>query len=193
MSALEVSTRPDFDDAVDRDIEVLFDGEGPEDGWSAEAAVHNLQAAIVAMDRLRSAQGAIAEVDEAVDARLRELQAWANEVKRPHERRMAYLTGLLEEYGRRAGKTVKLPGGVIDHRKQPAEFQRDDAQVLDYVKEAGHPFVKVVPATEGLNWAGLKAWATAKGDALYTPDGERIPGVTVVAREPAVTVKANPA
>ena len=76
---------------------------------------------------------------------------------------------------------VKLPLGKLMLKKQNPEFKRDDAKVIEWLKENGAPeFVKV---EEKLDWANLKKATTIVGNAIVNTDGEIIPGVEVIERE----------
>ena len=82
---------------------------------------------------------------------------------------------------------VKLPLGKLVLKKQAPEFKRDEKTVIAWLKENnGAQYVKTV---ESLDWATLKADTTVLGDAIVNTDGELIPGVTVVEREPKFTVE----
>jgi phage host-nuclease inhibitor protein Gam len=84
-------------------------------------------------------------------------------------------------------ETYSLPGGKLILKTQNPEYKRDDKTVIAWLKANGQDqFVKV---EEKLDWAGLKAATAAFEGQIMTEDGEIIPGVEVVEREPKFVVE----
>ena len=82
---------------------------------------------------------------------------------------------------------VKLSCGKLVLKTQNPEYKRDDKTVIAWLKEnQGGKFVKV---EEKLDWAGLKAATGVIDGRIATSDGEFVPGVEVVEREPKFTVE----
>ena len=77
-------------------------------------------------------------------------------------------------------ESYSLPGGKLVMKKQQPEFKRDDATVIDWLKQNGGKFVKV---KEELDWSGLKETVAAFEGHVITEDGEIVPGIEVVERE----------
>ena len=106
----------------------------------------------------------------------------------------AHLESLLFDYFQtvphKATKTQEsysFPGGKLTLKKQNAEYKRDDATVIEWLKANGQErFVKV---KEELDWSGLKAETTVFDGNIVNADGEIIPGVTVTEREPKFIVE----
>lgn len=84
-------------------------------------------------------------------------------------------------------ESYTLPGGKLVLKNQNPEFVRDDKKVIEWLK-ANRPgeFVKV---TETLDWDGLKKASVALDGKLIDENGEEIPGVEVIDRDPAFTVE----
>lgn len=79
------------------------------------------------------------------------------------------------------------PLGKLVLKKQAPEFKRDDKTVIAWLKDNnGGGYVKTV---ENLDWASLKKDVTVMGNSVVNSDGEIIPGVEVVEREPKFTVE----
>lgn len=79
------------------------------------------------------------------------------------------------------------PEGKLVLKKQAPEFKRDDKTVIAWLKDNnGGGYVKTV---ENLDWASLKKDTTVMGGNIVTSDGEIIPGVEVIEREPKFTVE----
>lgn len=79
------------------------------------------------------------------------------------------------------------PEGKLVWKKQAPEFKRDDKAVMSWLKDNnGGNYIKT---TESLDWASLKKDTTVVGNTIVNSDGEIIPGVEVVEREPKFTVE----
>ena len=76
--------------------------------------------------------------------------------------------------------TYKLPTGKLILKKQAPDFQRNNADLLSWLKKNRPEFVKV---EESPNWADLKKTVKIVGESVSTADGEIIPGVKVIERE----------
>ena len=84
-------------------------------------------------------------------------------------------------------ESYTLPGGKLVLKRQNPEFKRDDATVIEWLKKNNAPqYIKV---KEELDWATLKDDTTVVGTAIVNSDGETIPGVEVVEREPKFAVE----
>ena len=80
-----------------------------------------------------------------------------------------------------------LPGGKIMMKAQDPEYERDDKAVIEWLKaNNGASYVKT---EEKLDWDSLKDETTVVGETIVNSDGEVIPGVKVVAREPKFFVQ----
>lgn len=79
-----------------------------------------------------------------------------------------------------------LPSGKLYVKKQNPEYKRDDAVVIDWAKQTGNNHL--VKVEESLDWKELKSTATALDGKLFDENGEEIPGVEVIDREPVFCV-----
>ena len=80
-----------------------------------------------------------------------------------------------------------IPAGKLVLKKQAPEYKRDDKTVIEWLKNNNaSQFVKV---EEKLDWAGLKSETTVVGNTIVNQDGEIIPGVEVIEREPKFSVE----
>lgn len=91
-------------------------------------------------------------------------------------------------------KTIKLPHGELQIRKQQPEYVRDDLKLLDWVLANRPEFVEQRPF---LLWADLKAkTAVVSSDPLHPKlvdqeTGEVVQGVTVILRPDKFEVKTS--
>ena len=84
-------------------------------------------------------------------------------------------------------ESYPLPGGKLILKTQNPEYKRDDKKVIEWLKaNKGEQYVKV---KEELDWASLKAVTASFEGHIVTEDGEIIPGIDVIDREPKFTVE----
>lgn len=81
----------------------------------------------------------------------------------------------------------KLPSGKLVLKKQEPKYERNDDEIIDWLKKNDcRGFIKV---EESLDWAGLKKKVAVVGENMATEDGEIIPGIKVIQREPIFKVE----
>lgn len=96
---------------------------------------------------------------------------------------MPYLDERVESGFAKTTKTqtaYKLPTGKIMLKKPSPTFERDNAELLPWLKE-NHP--DLVKIEESPNWAELKKTVKVMGENVVTADGEVVPGVKVTEHE----------
>lgn len=76
--------------------------------------------------------------------------------------------------------SYKLPSGKLILKKQAPEYERNNAELLPWLKK-NHP--DLVKVEESPNWAELKKTIKVVGESVSTKDGEIVPGVKVTERE----------
>lgn len=80
-----------------------------------------------------------------------------------------------------------LPGGKLALKAQAPEYERDDEALVPWLK--GNGMTEMVKIKESANWAELKkALKEGPEGTMITADGEIVPGVKVIEREPKFTV-----
>ena len=93
----------------------------------------------------------------------------------------------VQHHKRATQESYTHPEGKLVLKKQAPEFKRDDKTVLSWLK--GNNGGNYIKTTESLDWASLKKDVTVMGNSVVNSDGEIIPGVEVVEREPKFTVE----
>ena len=84
-------------------------------------------------------------------------------------------------------ESYTLPGGKLILKVQNPEYKRDDKKVIEWLKQNnGGQYIKV---KEEHAWEDLKANAAVLNGKLFSEDGEEIPGVEIVDREPKFIVE----
>ena len=82
-----------------------------------------------------------------------------------------------------------IPGGKLYLKTQDIDFEYQDADVIAWLKaNKGGSFVKV---KEELDWAGLKGTLDFIGETVADEDGQIIPCIKAVEREPAFKVQIS--
>lgn len=76
--------------------------------------------------------------------------------------------------------TYKLPTGKLILKKQEPTYDRNNAELIPWLKANRPELVKV---EESPNWAELKKTVKVVGESVVTSDGVVIPGVKVTERE----------
>lgn len=102
------------------------------------------------------------------------------------------LRGFFETVQHKATKTQEyylLPGGKIMMKKQAPDYDKDDKTVIAWLKDNGG--ADYVKTEEKLDWAALKDASTVVGETIVNSDGEVIPGVKVIEREPKFAVELS--
>ena len=84
--------------------------------------------------------------------------------------------------------TYKLPTGKLILKKQGPTYDRNNAELLPWLKANRPDLVKV---EESPNWAELKKTVTVVGDSVVTADGEVVPGVKVTEQDDEFKVEVN--
>ena len=83
-------------------------------------------------------------------------------------------------------ESYALKGGKLILKIQNPEYKRDDNAVIEWLKQnGGERFVKI---EEKLDWAGLKESGASLDGKFFSEDGEEIPGIEVINREPKFVV-----
>ena len=102
-----------------------------------------------------------------------------------------YFAERMESGFTKATKTqtsYKLPTGKLVLKKQNPVFDRNNAELLPWLKDNLPAFVKV---EESPNWAELKKAVKVMGENVVTSDGEIVPGVKVTEQEDKFEVEVN--
>ena len=84
-------------------------------------------------------------------------------------------------------ESYSLPGGKLILKTQNPEYKRDDKTVIEWLKKNGQDqFVKV---KEELAWSDLKAATGVLGSNIVDENGEIVPGIEVIERDPKFVVE----
>jgi hypothetical protein len=143
-----------------------------------------LDQAIWASERLAELKHKQDEIQATAEVRIARLKEWATSEAGKLDNSINYFTVLLAHYMAEQNaanpktKSVTLPDAVLKLRKQPDQYDREDAVLMPWVTVYAQDMVKV---STSVDWASLKKHIAvmADGTAIYKDTGDVIPGVTV--------------
>ncbi|KIL33433.1 host-nuclease inhibitor Gam family protein [Bacillus subtilis] len=121
--------------------------------------------------------------------KIEKIKMWQEQEKEKYAKRKAFYENRLERYmrqdieeqkkkGYQPKKVMKLPYGTVKLIKQQPEYKRNEEELTEYAKAQG--FMKV---SESVDWSSIKSKCQVVGDKLVDPNGQVVPGVTVVERD----------
>ena len=147
---------------------------------SEHFVIEDDQTAEWAMQKIREAKADTEKWDEFYDDRKRKVHE-ANDLI------IANMESLLQTYFEKVPHKVTktqenytLPGGKLVLKKANPEYQRDDAEVIAWLKEnGGDKYIKVV---EKLDWAELKKSLNVLDTFVADENGQIIPCIYVEAQ-----------
>jgi len=148
-----------------------------------------------ALKKIAFAERRIKERKEFVQSEIERLQQFLEAEIAQQQRTIDFMTAHLEAYFRRldeagatAGKkSYRLPTGIIGKRTRQAQIDKDDAVLVEWLKE--HGLTRLVKVKESPDWAEFKkrlqilADEARGGYVAVTLDGEIVDAVRVVAPE----------
>lgn len=116
------------------------------------------------------------------------------EIKAQTDYNTANLEAMLAQYfdtvPHKATKTQEsysLPAGKLILKKQNPEYVRDDKKAIEWLEQnGGDAYIKI---EKKLDWATLKSDTSAVGGQIVTMDGEIVPGIEVIDRDPKFVVE----
>lgn len=75
-------------------------------------------------------------------------------------------------------ENYRLPSGKLVMKKPSTDFDRDDNELLDWLKKNGHS--EFIKTKESVDWSSLKKTLIVVGGSVTDENGEIIPCVTAV-------------
>lgn len=121
--------------------------------------------------------------------KIEKIKLWQEQEKEKYAKKQAFYENRLECYmrqdveeqmkkGHKPKKVMKLPYGTVKLIKQQPEYNRNEEELKEYAKAQG--FIKV---SESVDWSSIKNKCQVVGDKLIDPNGQIVPGVTVIERD----------
>lgn len=162
--------------------ELLKPAEEPKDGWTcetdqdAEWCLLQIRRAQAEKERWKAHyKAALDSVTASCDATIARMESFLMEyfATVPHKH-----TKTEENYS--------LPSGKLMIKAQNTAFEYDEQDVIKWLKANGKGFVKT---KESLDWDGLKETLSVIGDTVADEDGEIIPCINAIEREPVFKVQ----
>ena len=145
------------------------------------------QTAEWAMNQIREANAEKAKWKQFYDERYQRVCADA-------DRTIANMESILQTYFEKVPHKVTstqenytLPSGKLVFKKQAPEYERDDAQILEWLHSSGKE--QYVKTKETVDWNSLKSTLNIVGDTASDENGEIVPGLKVIEREDVFKVE----
>ena len=121
--------------------------------------------------------------------KIEKIKLWQEQEKEKYAKKQAFYENRIECYmrqdveeqmkkGHKPKKVMKLPYGTVKLIKQQPEYNRNEEELKEYAKAQG--FIKV---SESVDWSSIKNKCQLVGDKLIDPNGQVVPGVTVIERD----------
>ena len=147
----------------------------------------------------KQCQAEIDQVNEYIEEERRRylalLDAYLEEQIQVIERRKKFYDDALESYIHREldntnKRSMKLPHGTLALKKQQPHYVYEDADIIEWAKEAHPDLVKTtIPEPKvSLDKKKLKEQGTIMDGVLYI-DGEAVPGVQIEIKDDAFSIK----
>lgn len=176
-----------------RDMEQsLLEYGAPEvkEGWQ----IDSMSAADWALRKIRAARMEMENLKKYADSEKARIDMWLKEQTEARQRDVDFFEAQLKPFvadaleGKKT-KTMKFPCGSCSFKKSAPSFNKDEAVLLQYVKDNDSQYINV---KESVNWAEFKKTLQfAQDGKMITCDGEVVPGVTYTVGEDTFTVRTE--
>lgn len=160
------------------------------EGWR----VDSMSAADWALRKIRAARMEMETLKKYADSEKARIDMWLKEQTEARQRDVDFFEAQLKPFvadaldGKKT-KTLKFPCGSCSFKKSTPSFTKDEAVLLQYVKDNDSQYINV---KESVNWAEFKKTLQfAQDGKMITCDGEVVPGVTYTVGEDTFTVKTE--
>lgn len=160
------------------------------EGWR----VDSMSAADWALRKIRAARMEMENLKKYADSEKARIDMWLKEQTEARQRDVDFFEAQLKPFvadaldGKKA-KTMKFPCGSCSFKKSTPSFTKDEAVLLQYVKDNDSQYINV---KESVNWAEFKKTLQfAQDGKMITCDGEVVPGVSYTVGEDTFTVKTE--
>ena len=92
----------------------------------------------------------------------------------------------MEHQKSKTQETYKLPSGILKLKYPAPEYKRNDDDILKWLKDNNPALINTVTSVK---WADMKKQITVKGKTAITEDGEIIPGIEIIERNPEFKIE----
>jgi hypothetical protein len=104
-----------------------------------------------------------------------------------HHLKLYFETVKKTETKAKTKKYYKLPSITLEENKKDPEYVRDDSKIITWLKE--NNMSDLIKTEEKAKWADLKKKINISGNNAVDENGEIIPGIEVIHREPEFVIK----
>lgn len=161
---------------------------------TATFVVDNMDKACWVLDKIRERRRKVAEIEQFALEKVNQILSWKVAEKQSLENDIAYFEALLQPYAceqlkGKKSKTFKLPNGQCSFRKGSISYTKDDAALLEYVKENAPEYIKT---KETVDWGEFKKTLRQVDDGRLVSDaGDIVACVTYEVKPDVFTVKTE--
>ena len=161
----------------------------PEPDQFDDTHIDDLLALSKHMRWLQRARGRINEKRLLAEAERERIDVWLDQATESDRKRVAFLEAQIAAYmlrrRRETGeKTTSTPSGRAETRELPVQYVKDETVLIPWAAERGYIRQKV---SDELDWKRLKEESVGTAGGLLW-NGEPVPGVEIVEREPSVQI-----
>lgn len=140
-----------------------------------------------ALDKIREARADRDRWVEWYKAQIEKITAQTDFDTMNLERMLADYFATVPHKQTKTQESYALPGGKLVLKTQNPEFKRDDKTVIEWLKQnGGNQYIKI---EEKLDWSALKGDTAVFDGNIVNVDGEIIPGIEVIDRDPKFIVE----
>ncbi|MHB8172123.1 MAG: host-nuclease inhibitor Gam family protein [Thermincolia bacterium] len=139
-------------------------------------------------------QNIVTEQTEPLRQEIKQIEEWGQNETEKASSHVKFLESFLEPFHRKLieidpkAKTIKLPHGKMEIRKQQPKIEKDDKTLLTWLKKG--KMDNFIKTEETPKWGELKELTKIeKGKVIYTETGEIVEGVTAIDRPDKFEVK----
>ena len=140
-----------------------------------------------AIDKIREKRAKRDEWIEWYKGKIEEITAQTDFETMNLERMLADYFGNVKHRITKTSEVYDLPNGKLVLKVRNPEYKRDDKTVIEWLKKNNQ--AQFIKTKEELAWADLKAATGTFEGRIVTEDGEIIPGIEVIEREPKFVVE----
>ncbi|MGE5436586.1 MAG: host-nuclease inhibitor Gam family protein [Syntrophothermus sp.] len=105
----------------------------------------------------------------------------------PFESQLKEYFSRVKKHETKTQKTYTLPSGALKLKIKKPEIVRDEVKLLEFCKS--NRLDDVIKTTQKVDWENLKKALKFDGKNAITEDGEVVPGIELVERDPEFVVE----
>lgn len=148
-----------------------------------------------ALRKIKEKQQEIDKNNQLAQSEIDKIEQWESQVRNTLQNDIDYFQGLLAKYAMALKendpkfKSLKLPNGNLQFRKQQPKWHYDDKELVSSLKELG--MTDYIKTEEKPVKKDIKQALTVAGNKVVNENGEIVEGIEIEERGESFSVKAN--